>query len=181
MGLADKKPKALTKEQKSFLKHLEISRDLALSIAETGVTSMQIAQWRKDRVEFHKSFLKLIGISETQEEFLNSLHKLAGNISATCDAVGITRRTYQYWKDGNDEFAAMLMEIREAIIDSVETILMRKIRQEDTTSIIFWLKTQAKHRGYIERQDSVVQQTTEHSFKNMSDEDLDAMLKKLEK
>jgi len=37
---------------------------------------------------------------------------------------------------------------------TAESQLMKKIKQGNLTAIIFFLKTQAKHRGYVEKQGS---------------------------
>ena len=44
-------------------------------------------------------------------------------------------------------------EASETTIDFVESQLLKNINEGDTTSIIFFLKTKAKHRGYVERQE----------------------------
>lgn len=44
-------------------------------------------------------------------------------------------------------------DAREDAIDYAETRLMDQIAAGNMTAIIFYLKTQAKHRGYIERQE----------------------------
>jgi hypothetical protein len=48
------------------------------------------------------------------------------------------------------EIKAALLEIRESNIDLAETKLLKGIRDGNMTSVIFYLKTQAKDRGYIE-------------------------------
>ncbi len=44
-------------------------------------------------------------------------------------------------------------EARETMLDFAEGKLAQKIRDGDTTALIFFLKTQGKSRGYVERQE----------------------------
>ena len=44
-----------------------------------------------------------------------------------------------------------VIDAREAMIDYTEGKLYQNIQNNDTVSILFYLKTQAKHRGYVER------------------------------
>lgn len=41
---------------------------------------------------------------------------------------------------------------KESLLDLAESKLIDNIKNNDTTSILFYLKTQGKNRGYIERQ-----------------------------
>lgn len=42
---------------------------------------------------------------------------------------------------------------KESLLDFAESQLLNNIKNGDTTSILFYLKTQGKKRGYIERQE----------------------------
>jgi len=47
----------------------------------------------------------------------------------------------------------LLEEIREANIDFAESKLFQAIERGEAWAITFFLKTQAKHRGYVEKQE----------------------------
>jgi hypothetical protein len=54
------------------------------------------------------------------------------------------------------EFDAACKEITETTVDFVESQMFKKIKSGDKGSealMIFYLKTKAKHRGYIEKQE----------------------------
>jgi len=53
--------------------------------------------------------------------------------------------------DEDTAFKAAVEEIRESAIDHVESKLFSLIDSGDTGSTIFFLKTRAKKRGYVER------------------------------
>ena len=72
------------------------------------------------------------------------------NVSATCKAVGISRMHFYRMREKNEKFAEGLNEAYEAMIDNVESKLLSKINDGDTTALIFFLKTKGKKRGYVE-------------------------------
>lgn len=85
----------------------------------------------------------------------------AGNISATCEAVGITRKTFYEWLEKSPEFKQRVEEIQESLIDFAESMLLKNIREGKETSIFFFLvnrkpekwksitKVQMEHSGSI--------------------------------
>lgn len=77
------------------------------------------------------------------------------NITAACHLIGIDRSTYYRWLENTPDFAQSVQEAREEKLDFIEDKLLGKIAEGDTTAIIFGLKTLAKHRGYVERQEIV--------------------------
>ncbi len=86
-----------------------------------------------------------------KEDFLQLLEKNLGVISPTCRQLNMERQTYYNWIKKDSEFAQKCKEIQEVAVDFVESKLFENIANGDTTSIIFFLKTKAKHRGYNEK------------------------------
>lgn len=76
-----------------------------------------------------------------------------GNIAATCRLVGISRQGYYLWFKGDPAFAMAINAIREGNIDFAESELLQKIREHDLSAIKYYLSTQAKHRGYVYREE----------------------------
>lgn len=77
--------------------------------------------------------------------------KKACNVSATCNALGMSRTQFYRLKNKSEHLAQMLEDAEEAMIDNVESKLLSKINDGDTTALIFFLKTKAKARGYVEK------------------------------
>lgn len=73
------------------------------------------------------------------------------NISNACKMSGICRHTFYEWKKKFPDFKKQAEDINESLIDLVESSLLNKIQEGDTTAIIFFLKCRAKDRGYIEK------------------------------
>lgn len=87
-----------------------------------------------------------------KEKFLELLAKNAGNVSRACKALGCSRRAYYDWYK-EDAFKFVVDEIQESLIDDAESQLQKLIKEGNPVSILFFLKTKAKSRGYIERQE----------------------------
>ena len=91
-----------------------------------------------------------------KKNMLNLLEQTLGNVSASCKALGITRKTHYNWLQSDEEYKELDSDIKESVVDFAESKLVENIKKGKETSLIFFLKTQGKERGYVER--------TEHSF-----------------
>lgn len=89
--------------------------------------------------------------TDKKETFLKHLEKSLGVISTACKRTGITRQTYYNWINSDDEFKEQVNDIQEEQKDYVESKLIENIEKNDTTAIIFYLKTKAKDRGYTDK------------------------------
>lgn len=102
---------------------------------------------------------------QNKKIFLEALEQCKGIITDACKSTKIGRTTVYLWRDSDPEFKKALEEINETVIDFVESKLFQKIEgvyMQDSeneiyktppsdTAIIFYLKTKAKKRGYIEK------------------------------
>lgn len=82
---------------------------------------------------------------------INVLKKSFGNISETCDKIGITRTTFYDWKKDDPEFKEAVENISEYLLDFAENSLYALIKKKNVAATIFYLKTKGKARGYVER------------------------------
>lgn len=88
-----------------------------------------------------------------KSDFLVALKNNNGNISEACEAINIGRRTYYSWIEKDETFKQDAEDAQESLIDLAESKLVENIKDNDNTSIIFFLKTKGKKRGYVEKQE----------------------------
>lgn len=96
-------------------------------------------------------------MEQNKADFLRYLEEYRGNVKQAAAAIGI--RWGHNWiarhRESDPEFAKRLEEVREEIrnqlIDSVEDLLLDKVfNKRETAAILFFLKCQAKDRGWLE-------------------------------
>ena len=105
-----------------------------------------------------------------KKAMIEALKKSLGIVSTACESVGISRQTHYRWLKEDSEYKELTEDISEHAIDFVESKLFEKIEgvqigkemdghtvvydlAPSDTAIIFYLKTKAKKRGYVERQE----------------------------
>lgn len=91
-------------------------------------------------------------LTDVQEQFLKVLENCFGIVTQACKVFGdMNRSTFYKWMKTNPKFAERVKELEEVNLDFAEGKLLQNINDNDTTSIIFYLKTKGKKRGYIEK------------------------------
>jgi tRNA(Leu) C34 or U34 (ribose-2'-O)-methylase TrmL len=75
-------------------------------------------------------------------------------IATACESAGVGRRTFYYWMDTDADFKRAVEDTQEEATDYVESKLMQCIDAGKERSIIFYLKTKGRKRGYQERGES---------------------------
>ena len=87
------------------------------------------------------------------EQMIEAIEKSRGFVSSAASMCGVSRRTFYRYLEKYATVKEALDDEREKRTDFVENKLMNAINDGNITAIIFYLKTQAKGRGYIERQE----------------------------
>jgi hypothetical protein len=107
-------------------------------------------------------------LDNRKKEVVEALQQCYGIVTDACRKANVPRSTFYHWLNEDIEFKAAVEDTQEQAIDFVEGKLFEKINgitigkyQEgeiityeqppSDTAIIFYLKTKAKKRGYIER------------------------------
>jgi len=75
-----------------------------------------------------------------------------GNMTLVSKRQGVARSTIQRWVEDEKVLQDAFAQARETMLDNAESKLYSNALNGDTTSLIFFLKTQGKRRGYIEKQ-----------------------------
>ncbi len=89
----------------------------------------------------------------TTQEMIDALKAAKGIQTVAANRLGCARMTVSRYIKEFPTVAAALEEANESVIDFAESKLLKNIDEGDTTSIIFFLKTRGKNRGYSERQE----------------------------
>ncbi len=91
-------------------------------------------------------------MAHNKKDFLEALERSLGVVTTASKACNISRRTHYRWLEEDEEYAKSVKEIKDIALDFAESQLHKQIGEGNTTATIFFLKTQAKDRGYIEKQ-----------------------------
>jgi hypothetical protein len=120
----------------------------------------------------------------TVEALLKVLAAKGGNLSETAKAFKVNRRSVYHWLNSSEAYKSAYEDQQESMIDFAESKLMQSINNGSDTATIFFLKTRAKSRGYVEK--SEVDHTTKGESINkevekLTDEELLERIEKLRK
>ncbi len=85
-----------------------------------------------------------------KQEAIAAFIKNYGNITVTMQELDMNRGTFYNWLKDPD-FVQAIAIAKERRLDYAEEKLLQRIDKESDACLIFFLKTQGKHRGYIER------------------------------
>lgn len=90
---------------------------------------------------------------DTAQRIIGSLKESKGLLTLAARKAGVSYTTMNRYVHDFPSVQAAVHEAKESLLDFTEGKLYEKISKGDTVSILFYLKTQGKHRGYIERQE----------------------------
>lgn len=90
-------------------------------------------------------------IAREKAELLAALQANSGIIASACRACNLSRNTYYRFYEEDPKFREQADDVKELQKDFAESLILKKMKEGDTTMIIFYAKTQMKDRGYSER------------------------------
>ena len=82
---------------------------------------------------------------------LEALESTLGIVTQACKIASCSRAQHYLWISEDNEYKNAVESVSEMAIDFAESKLHKNIQRGKETSIIFFLKTKGKTRGYIER------------------------------
>ena len=88
----------------------------------------------------------------TAKEMINAIREADGFVTKAAELCQVSRTTFYNYLEKFETVKDALVDVREGRHDFVENKLMEAISSGNITAIIFYLKTQCKDRGYVERQ-----------------------------
>ena len=88
-----------------------------------------------------------------KRNFLDAMVHTLGVVSTAAAMCKTAKQTHYSWTRNDPAYKAAVESINNTCIDFAETKLFEKIDAGDTYSIIFYLKTKGKQRGYVEKED----------------------------
>ncbi len=97
---------------------------------------------------------------------IQALEKTLGVITTACKTADVGRTQFYEWLKTDAEFKSEVDNIKNIALDFAESQLHKQIQEGNTTATIFFLKTQGKKRGYVERQEVEVQERKPLSWLN---------------
>lgn len=89
----------------------------------------------------------------TIDQIIAALEASGGIYTGAAAKLGCAPNTIRNYVERHVEIQTALLDITEQNLDLAETQLLKHIRDGNLTSVIFYLKTKGKGRGYIERQE----------------------------
>src|SRR5258707_303610 len=87
----------------------------------------------------------------TVENVEAKLREMNGNMAAVGRAFGVTRGAVWKFVQSHPNLKAATVDVREAMKDNAESALQKALLNGEAWAVCFFLKTQAKDRGYTER------------------------------
>jgi predicted transcriptional regulator len=117
--------------------------------------------------------------SFSQEQVAEAL-SLAGGVQADAARIlGCSRATINGYVRRYPHLQELIIQVREETLDLAESQLIKKMKEGNMTAVIFFLKTQGKQRGYIEKGEAPQKQDDGPDFSKLATEELEALGREL--
>lgn len=89
----------------------------------------------------------------TEETVLPLVSKFMGNMAAIATSMRVSRQAVHKFANGNEAVKEAIAAEKERVKDLIENSLVNRAIAGESWAVCFYLKCQARDRGYIERLD----------------------------
>ncbi len=119
---------------------------------------------------------KTNSIQRKKKALVEALENHYGNVTLACKEAKVDRTTFYSYLKQDEDFAKECAMVKEQKKDFAENALVKNMKEGKEASIMFYLKTQCKDRGYIERSEVVSEaHVTQANYDISRDEALDIL------
>ena len=125
-------------------------RTKALQTTTTSVAKMNKEEFFTDATT---SYNRKSITTAKKRNFLDAMVRTLGVVSKAATMCRTSKFCHYDWMKKDPAYKEAVESINNTCIDFAETKLFEKIDAGDTYSIIFYLKTKGKQRGYVEKDD----------------------------
>lgn len=80
-----------------------------------------------------------------------ALAQYQGNMAAAARALGVSRAAVWKFVQAHPKLKEVVIDLREGMKDNAESSLYKAVLDGESWAVCFYLKTQAKDRGYVEK------------------------------
>ena len=99
-------------------------------------------------------------LSLKKASMIDALTKSMGVVTTAAKSIGIDRSTHYEWLKEDEHYSQIVNGLADIALDFAETQLFKRMDKGSDASIIFYLKTKGKGRGYIERSEQDIKVST---------------------
>ena len=126
---------------------------------------------------FENKFQRRTFIKKIQ--LIRTLVESHGVVKPACERCGVGRRTYYDYYHHDEAFRRAVDTMNEIALDYVESKLFQNIEKGYEASIIFFLKTRGKDRGYVEHKEAT--KTINLNVSTLTDDELEQRISRFKR
>jgi len=90
-------------------------------------------------------------VSHTVAEYALAIRESKGLVSHAARRLGVTDEAMRQRLLRSPSLQQIRAEAREAMLDVAESSLFQRVEEGESWAVVFYLKTQGRDRGYVER------------------------------
>jgi hypothetical protein len=83
-----------------------------------------------------------------KKRMLEALEVSCGVVSAAAKVANVSRYNHYKWLQEDEEYRERVQEVQEIALDVAEESLIKRLREGDTTAIMYYLNNKGASRGY---------------------------------